>query len=63
MNIVESFQDLFQNLSRNLFRKSVLIKNFIKEFLALEILSDNIPFLLSFKILIDIEDVRMVQIL
>lgn len=51
VNVVESFEDFSDNLSRNMLRYSVFVNDFIKKFNSLEELSDDQPFLWGLEVL------------
>jgi hypothetical protein len=60
MNVGQGFQDLVYDLCRQLLGKLSGIYDLIKELSSIEILCDDVPFLLGFVVFVDLDDIGVV---
>ena len=60
VDIVERFQDFFDDLRWNVFREAVFIDNFIKKFFSLKVLGNDVPLFFGFEVLEDVEDIGVI---
>lgn len=60
MDVGQSFQDLIDDLYRQLLWKSPCIYNLVKELPSIEVLRDDVPLLLGLVVLVDLDDVGVI---
>lgn len=61
MDIIESFKYLVNNVCCYLFREMTVLNDFIEKLIACEVLSNDVPFIDAFEILVYFNDVGMVK--